>query len=153
MKIVLIRHAKAYESTEDPKRNLTEEGKKEAEKIAKLLKKTNWNFTEILTSPILRAYQTAEIINEQLQISIKQRKELEPNQAFFQLENHIYNYDPNDSIIFIVHMPDVAQIASKILKIPVDNLFFSTGSAMGINLSNLKPLQGILIFHYQPNFL
>jgi phosphohistidine phosphatase len=153
MKLVLIRHAKAFEANQDPQRNLTEEGKKEAQVIRKYLQRLNWHFKEILTSPVLRAYQTAEIINEVFQTIIIQKNELKPNQATENIDSILLNYHLNDSLIIVLHMPDIAEIASKILKIPINNLFFSTCSAMGINITNLNPLEGILIFHYQPIYL
>jgi len=153
MKIILVRHAKAYESSEDPQRNLTEEGKKEAQIIRTFIQKTRWQFKEILTSPILRAKQTAQILNQEFKIPIEEKLELKPNSALFHFNELLSKYQMNDSLIFVLHMPDIVEIASEILKIPSNNLFFSTGSAIGINITNTNPLDGILIFHYQPNYL
>ncbi len=153
MKIVLIRHAKAYEASDDPQRHLTPEGKEESKIIGNLLKRTQWNFKEILTSPVNRAKETAEIIHSILHIDIKERNELKPNNVKDNLESILLEYDANDSIIMVLHMPDIAEIAAAILNLPVSQLFFSTASAIGINLISTKPPQGILIFLYQPNLI
>ena len=153
MKIILVRHAKAYESNEDPQRNLTDEGKKEAQIIRSFIQKTHWNIKEILTSPILRAKQTAQILNQEFKIPIEEKLELKPNSALFHFNELLSKYQMNDALIFVLHMPDIVEIASEILKIPANNLFFSTGSAIGINITSTNPLEGILIFHYQPSYL
>lgn len=153
MKIVLIRHAKAFESSEDPERHLTPKGKEESQLIGNIIKKTQWNFKEILTSPVLRAKETAEIIGFLLNLNVKETTGLKPNYALQNIQSILLEYDMNDSLILVLHMPDIAEITSKILNIPVSQIFFSTTSATGINITSLNPLQGILIFHYQPDLI
>lgn len=153
MKLILVRHAKAFEANQDPQRNLTEDGKKEATIIGKYIKKTGWKFQNLLSSPVLRAIQTAEIINREIQTNIIQKIELKPNYALENIDSLLLNFKIDDSLILVLHMPDIAEIVSRILKIPSSNLFFSTGSAIGLNITNLNPIEGILVFHYQPNFL
>ncbi|MCS7204144.1 MAG: phosphohistidine phosphatase SixA [Leptospiraceae bacterium] len=153
MKLVLIRHCKAYESYEDPERRLNEQGIQEAKIVARLLKKTNWKFKEILTSPILRAVQTCEVFNQEFHLPIVQRVELKPNNALVYFDSLLASYHANDAIIIVFHMPDVAEIAARILKLPSNNLYVSTGGMIGINLTNIQRLEGILVFMYQPELL
>ncbi len=154
MKLVLIRHCKAYEAEQDPDRNLTKEGIEEANHIAKALQKTNWQFSFILTSPINRALQTANILQSILHCNVIPKKELSPNSA---LENYLYllkEHSISENLIFVLHMPDIARIAALILKIPEHNIYFSTGSAIGINIQKKNDsVEGILVFFYQPYML
>ncbi|MCT7948335.1 phosphohistidine phosphatase SixA [Ancylothrix sp. C2] len=65
MKLYLIRHGIAadpveYEKDED--RPLTEDGKRKTQKIAKRLRELDLQFDLILTSPLVRAKQTAELL-------------------------------------------------------------------------------------------
>ena len=65
MELYLIRHGIAEEhqpGLKDEERQLTPEGKEKTEKIAQRLVKLSFNFDLILTSPLVRAYQTAEIL-------------------------------------------------------------------------------------------
>jgi phosphohistidine phosphatase len=65
MEIYLIRHVIAQEhkpGLKHEKRQLTPEGREKTEKIAQRLVKLGFNFDLILTSPLVRAYQTAEIL-------------------------------------------------------------------------------------------
>ena len=65
--IYFIRHGLAAEPTNydhDSDRPLTKEGENKTEKIAKQLKKLDIHFDLILTSPYLRAKQTATILQK-----------------------------------------------------------------------------------------
>jgi len=65
MDVYLIRHGLAGESgsyPDDRERPLTEEGKKKTRLVAKRLKELALRFDLILTSPLVRAHQTAEIL-------------------------------------------------------------------------------------------
>ena len=67
MKIYFIRHGIAAERgtyTDDEKRPLIEKGINKTTKVAKRLSTIGVNFDLILTSPLIRAYQTAEILKE-----------------------------------------------------------------------------------------
>lgn len=153
MKLVFVRHCKAFEASQDPERNLTSEGRKEAEIIGNFLKKTNWKFQLILTSSVKRAVQTADIIKTFLNCDVISKNELIPNLAIENFKNIILNFSLSDNLVFILHMPDIAVLSSQILKLPEENLFFSTGSAIGINIQNIQDLKGILVFLYQPELL
>jgi phosphohistidine phosphatase len=65
MELYLIRHGIAEEhqpTLKDEERQLTTEGRQKTEKIAQKLLKLELHFDLILTSPLVRAYQTAEIL-------------------------------------------------------------------------------------------
>ena len=65
MELYILRHGKAQEHTQsivsDVKRQLTETGKKELECIAKAMKNLEIKVDEVISSPLIRAKQTAEI--------------------------------------------------------------------------------------------
>jgi phosphohistidine phosphatase len=63
MEIYLLRHGIAEDGYPDPQRALTEEGK---EKLRRVLKRSGAKPSLILTSPYVRAVQTAEIAAEVL---------------------------------------------------------------------------------------
>ncbi len=152
MKIVLVRHGQASDSPVDSERKLTEQGKKESHIVGKYLKNLNWNFKEILSSPLLRAKETADEIQNFLKVEISLKEVLKPNQGPRHFENLLLNYDNNDSLILVLHMPDIAEITSRLLKMPISSLYFSTGSAIGINI-DIQRWENILVFLYQPNYL
>jgi phosphohistidine phosphatase len=74
MNLYLMRHAIAAEpdeKTEDSQRSLTEKGHKKLVKIARNLEKLELEIDLILTSSYLRAYQTATIVADALEIRKK----------------------------------------------------------------------------------
>ncbi|BAZ41625.1 phosphohistidine phosphatase SixA [Calothrix sp. NIES-4101] len=65
MELYLIRHGIAEEKREnlqDEERKLTQEGRQKTEKVAQRLVELDLKFDFILTSPLVRARQTAEIL-------------------------------------------------------------------------------------------
>ncbi|MBD2778331.1 phosphohistidine phosphatase SixA [Iningainema tapete] len=65
MELYLIRHGIAEERLDgvnDEARSLTKEGRQKTEKVAQRLKKLDFHFDLIATSPFVRARQTAEIL-------------------------------------------------------------------------------------------
>ncbi len=65
--VYLIRHGIAWDralADKDETRPLTDKGRKKTKKVAKQIKEVGVNFDVILTSPLLRATQTAEILQE-----------------------------------------------------------------------------------------
>jgi phosphohistidine phosphatase SixA len=71
MKIILIRHGEKEkkEFKEDKEKGLTERGKKQVLYLADYLKK--FNVSEIYSSNLIRAKETAEIISKKINIPIK----------------------------------------------------------------------------------
>ncbi len=71
MKLILFRHGLAMERDEafknkidDSMRPLVEKGKERSKKMAKFLKEHDEDFQVLVSSPVLRAKQTAEILRE-----------------------------------------------------------------------------------------
>jgi phosphohistidine phosphatase len=75
MEIYLFRHGIAEEQRADladEDRQLTKEGEQKTEKVAQYLKKLDFEFDLILTSPLVRARQTAKIL---MQAGLSQKLE------------------------------------------------------------------------------
>ena len=81
MKLFLLRHGHADWadwSGLDDERPLTDAGIKEMRRVAAALKRLKVKPGAILSSPLPRAFLTAEIAGEALDISVEERVELEP---------------------------------------------------------------------------
>lgn len=68
MKLYLIRHGIALEphhDLPDEQRPLTSQGQTKTQKVAQRLQQLGLHFDQILTSPLVRAQQTAQILLEQ----------------------------------------------------------------------------------------
>ena len=60
--LYLVRHGEALEPQYDPKRGLTDRGKRETERLGALLRKAGVRVSQTLHSPKKRARETAEIL-------------------------------------------------------------------------------------------
>lgn len=85
-RIYLIRHGRAedYEGarhTSDADRRITPEGRDECIEVAKKLRKLDDKIEIVLTSPLRRARETAEIFAQKLGIEVEVSSELEPPMA------------------------------------------------------------------------
>lgn len=122
MELYLIRHGIAEERTpsiKDEERVLTKEGRQKTEKVAQRLVKLDLHFDLILTSPLARAQQTAEIlIQAGLSEEMEESHHLAP-------EGNIHNwlkdwleprnYPQNTQIALVGHEPCLSEWAEILL--------------------------------------
>lgn len=97
--LFIIRHAKAtHELMPDVKRYLTEKGIKRTKKYAKILKENNIKPDLIVSSPAVRAFQTAKVLKE----AFKYPEDIIINSYFY--------FNPIDDVIVqIKNLPDDRQ--------------------------------------------
>jgi phosphohistidine phosphatase len=111
MEIYFLRHGEAdwpnWKKSDD-ERPLTKRGKKEMREIAKFLKRIKAAPDAIVTSPLPRASQTAEIAAEHLKIKCRKDKLLEPGFGRQELERILKKY-PAESLMVVGHEPDFSQ--------------------------------------------
>jgi len=107
-----IRHGIAEEAqagVEDAFRALTDEGRKRCRKIARQLKDMGWKWDLLLTSPLVRARQTAEIFfDENLAEALEVFEPLAPDGSFADLVRWQAERDPFTSLALVGHQPDLS---------------------------------------------
>lgn len=121
MKLILFRHGLAVDrewalaqKMDDAKRPLTEKGREKTEKVARVLREWDESYDLIVTSPLLRAQQTTDILKSQLKVKRNAEcSELVPSappEAFAQwLKGHAVNMT---SVIAVGHEPQLSLFAS-----------------------------------------
>ncbi|MGV2828388.1 phosphohistidine phosphatase SixA [Myxosarcina sp. GI1(2024)] len=118
MEIYLIRHGIAAARgtyRDDERRPLTEIGQIKTTQVAQRLLSIGIKFDSILTSPLVRAYQTAEILQQVgLSSQIERHEPLKPNgelqQCLKYLQQwHLTHQDAN--LALVGHQPDLAHWA------------------------------------------
>jgi phosphohistidine phosphatase len=81
MHLYFLRHGEAdwpdWQKSDDA-RPLNEKGRKEMKKVAKYLRALALDIDYILTSPLPRARQTAEIVADKLELKLEEEESLEP---------------------------------------------------------------------------
>jgi phosphohistidine phosphatase len=115
MKLFLLRHGKADWpdwNKPDDERPLTDEGKKEVATVAKFLARLEIEPT-ILTSPLPRASQTAEIAAKHLNAKIRSEPSLRPGFGMKQLRKILENFS-GKSLMLVGHEPDFSHTVFEI---------------------------------------
>jgi phosphohistidine phosphatase len=108
MYLYFLRHGEAdwpdWDKPDD-ERPLTKRGKKEMHEVAKFLARVKAQPKIILTSPLPRAAQTAEIAAEHLQVKCREEKLLAPGFGKRELERLLEKYQ-EESLMLVGHEPD-----------------------------------------------
>jgi phosphohistidine phosphatase len=124
MELYFLRHGEAdwpNWKKDDDERPLTKRGKKEMHEVAKFLKRVKVRPDVIVTSPLPRASQTAEIAAEHLKMKCREEKLLEPGFRRSELERLLKKY-PEESLMVVGHEPDFTETISALtgasLKLP-----------------------------------
>lgn len=159
MQLYLIRHGIAQEKQPDIKdeeRNLTKEGRQKTEKVAQRIKKLGLQFDVIVTSPLARAYQTAEIlIAARLSEQCEESTHLAPNGNISNWLNYWLepkNYPQNSQIALVGHEPDLSSWAEILLWGEVKHsLVLKKAGMIGIKLPEIgSPLGRSQMFWLTP---
>lgn len=118
MEIYLFRHGIAEEQHPnliDEDRQLTKEGQQKTQKVAQYLSKLDFQFDLILTSPLTRAQQTAEIlIQAKLSQKLEESSHLAPGGNISHWVNNWLEpkkYSPKTKLVLVGHEPDLGHWA------------------------------------------
>ena len=155
MNLYLIRHSIAENISFDKKdfdRELTEEGKFVIKKSAEAWKNYVGNVEVILTSPLIRAIQTAEIISSTLQEipNLIKDNNLGTGSRTADLID-ILNSLEYKNVVVVGHQPDLSQHLNNFCGTGSFNLAFPPASLAKIEFDNsIKYGRGRLIYFVPP---
>ncbi|MGE5247518.1 MAG: phosphohistidine phosphatase SixA [Verrucomicrobiota bacterium] len=124
MRVFLIRHAEAVDRTgsmPDAARHLTTRGRLSSREVARRLRDEGLRPSRILTSPLLRAVQTADILAEHLGFGgeVIPAPQLGPG---FDLDgmNEILDAFPEETDLALIgHEPDLGRLLCQLLSLSV----------------------------------
>ena len=120
MDIYILRHGKAEERSSsiksDAKRKLTITGKKELEEIAKGIKNFGISFDFIISSPLVRAVETAEIAAKYLfDKKITIWDELKPESSVIDTQKKITDFSEYAKILLVGHEPHLSNLITSMI--------------------------------------
>jgi phosphohistidine phosphatase len=160
MIVYLLRHAIAVErgtaAYPNDDRPLTEDGKEKITKAAKGIARLVDNIDVIVTSPLLRAHDTAKIISRALgaEQKLETCKELLPGSSLKNLLSYLTKFKGLNSMMVVGHQPDLGYLASALLGSEETIVEFKKGALCAIEVPTLSPrAKGKLIWHLQPKQL
>lgn len=150
-KVFLLRHGIAVEPGtsgygEDSQRPLTREGISEMQQIAQGMKALGLEFGLILSSPYVRARQTAEIVAERLGLQKKLKfsealkSECHPRQVLEELKK---KYAGTEKILLAGHEPHLSRLVSILISGKEEcSIEFKKGALCKLKVRSLEPAAG-----------
>lgn len=164
MELFVIRHAIAEplgkeNGFSDEKRRLTAEGGNRMREVMKGLAKLGVEFDLILTSPLARAVETAEIVGTAAGLTkkeIKQSVNLAPGASVESLFAEIKGLTGVEAIALIGHQPDLGVLISRIIQSVAGDLSIQLkkGSVCCLNVTETVPtLRGDMVWLLTPRQL
>jgi phosphohistidine phosphatase len=147
MKLYLVRHGMAQERlgggvTNDAQRPLTDEGRSETRTVAQALKRLGVKADLVVTSPLIRARQTAEIINDVIGGSerLKVSDSLAPGGSANFLFKFLKQLDSAEEIFCVGHEPDVGRLAATLIWAgPELDIPFKKAGVCRVDVTDLPP--------------
>ena len=150
MQLYFLRHGEADWpdwTKPDDERPLTDFGKKEVRQVAKFLERLKVKPDLIVTSPLPRASQTAEIAADYLKVKLRTDELLEPGFGMSELRTVLKRH--RSKVLLVVgHEPDFANVISEL-----------TGASLklskaGVALLDIDPEsdEGKLLWLFPPKF-
>ncbi len=161
MQLYLIRHAiavdrAAHVNLPDSQRALTEVGIEKMNKHARALKKLGVEFEVVLTSPLLRCVQTAELVGDVLgcREKIERCETLAPGCDLAALEPALAEHRTVMRLALVGHNPDFENLASELMGAERGSVRFKKGAVCRVDVTQTKPhLGGELVWHLTPKLL
>jgi phosphohistidine phosphatase len=147
MELYLIRHGIAAERetyANDEERPLTDKGRKKTEKVAKQLRKHGLRFDLILSSPLVRARETATILQDAgLSSQVEEFTNLAPDGDIHAwvswLEERWENGTANKCLALVGHQPDLGNWAETLVCGTTQEKFvLKKAGVIGLNLPEAK---------------
>ncbi|HEY7529549.1 MAG TPA: phosphohistidine phosphatase SixA [Gemmatimonadota bacterium] len=161
MQLVLMRHAIAEERSErwpdDGRRPLTKGGERKHRAVSEELRRMGIAFDEILSSPLVRARQTAEITARVYGWTrpIVEAEELGYRFSFPALAARLERFDRDASILCVGHEPDLSRFGGRLLHASGDvQIEFKKSGVLGLALeTGVQPGSATLLWFLKPGHL
>jgi phosphohistidine phosphatase len=142
--LYLIRHGVAEERgdawPDDAKRPLTEEGTSRMRKAARGLSRLGVVFDIVLTSPLVRARQTAEIVAGGLapRPTLVNLDSLAPDAGYAALITDLEKHARKPRIALVGHEPDIGELAARLIG-SRRSIEFKKGAICRIDIDEIPP--------------
>lgn len=137
----------------DASRPLTDEGRERMEREAKALSKIGLTVDAIVTSPLLRAKETAEIVADRLSLRKKLIEDARLGGGFdiTQLAALLQKYPEADSIMLVGHEPDFSATVGAITG--TGRIDLKKGGLACVELTDPASMRGELLWLVPPKIL
>jgi phosphohistidine phosphatase len=144
MDLFALRHGEAGNRQKliviDTKRTLTAAGRKEIEEVAKGLSKIKVKPERIITSPLVRARETAEIVAKvQSSDNLEEWDELKPEGNRQQFYTKLSKLKSDLSVMIVGHEPYLSTMICEVIGAPGGRLVLKKGGVARVRVDTLTP--------------
>jgi len=157
MDIYIIRHAIAEDKLpgkSDEERALTQQGKEKMKETANGFTRLEPEIDLILTSPLVRARQTAEIVNSVLRTRMEEMEELAPGFSPADVCGRLRQLKRIKSVALVGHEPNCSELMSYLLHGSGGMLIeFKKGGISLLQSDDCAAGSGALLLHLSPKVL
>ena len=143
MLLYLLRHADAETIAEnDDARPLSEKGRAQAEKVGRFCTERHLKITALLTSPLRRALETAQLANRHLRAEMAVVGWLASGMRAAGAVVELQAYSDEEAVMLVGHEPDFSALAAHLLGLPVgESLRIRKGSLTLLEMD--APARGV----------
>ena len=150
MRVYFLRHGEAdwpnWDKPDD-ERPLTERGKKEMRKVAKFLCELDLPLEDIISSPLPRARQTADVVADRFELHVREHEGLTKDFSVSRLKEIVQEY-PVDNLMIVGHEPNFTDVISGLTGADCK---LSKGGLALVDLDEQK-MKGRLLWLFPPKF-
>jgi phosphohistidine phosphatase len=132
MRVHLCRHAEAAPGAPDELRQLTSAGALAAAALGTRLATEEPRPAVVLTSPLVRARQTAEILAEALEVRVLVDTRLAPGASAADLRAAVHGLE--EPVVAVGHQPDCSEIAEVLTG---ERVGFAPGGVLALDVAPL----------------
>ncbi len=143
MRIYLLRHGIAEDAgpaTADFDRELTEEGRRKLAGVLRLAKRARVQPDLVVSSPLVRAVQTAEMARETLHVesAVEQTRVLVPEGSPQGVWEELRGMRNLDAVLLAGHEPLLSTLAARLLGSPVLQVHMGKGAMLCIDIEQFR---------------
>jgi phosphohistidine phosphatase len=143
VKVWIVRHGKAEakaDSGRDEDRALAKRGERQAKWLGKEVARREDRPNRILSSPILRAIDTARLINETLKLPLEESKSLISGKAASTAVELIEELDRDGPWMLVGHNPQLEKLVGVLTEGPGGEGEMKTGQAVLLEIEQHSPV-------------
>ncbi len=131
----------------DADRQLTKEGIAKLKESARGLRKLGLKIDALLSSPLVRAHETAQIVGRELGAELQLADELAPGCDLERLLGLLGEHRAAERVMFVGHEPDLSELVATLTGARVQ---MRKGGLARVDAEVLEPGQGTLVWLLPP---
>jgi phosphohistidine phosphatase len=155
MQLYFLRHGVAdwpdWDPARDDERPLTDTGVTRMKAEAKKIRRLDLGLKAILTSPLVRARQTAEAVAERIELKAVEEPALAPGFNGQRLQEILKRYPDAGALLLVGHEPDFSRTIAQL--IGGGRIAMKKGGLARVDLESTDPPKGQLVWLLAPKTL